>query len=479
MKNISPELANYAQMVERLHETWQPHEGQIQAGRALFQNDIRSIFIQCGRKWGKTEFAVYILWRWAITNPGMGCYFIAPQLKQAKEIVWADPRIKNFGPREWLLPGSDGINNSDMRLKFRNGSFIKVDGSDNFESHRGTRPGILVYEESKDHRREFREVMRPNLSVYNAPEIFIGTPPEDVDESDIKNEYVLTAFEHIAGHGKKTFYKKATTFENPLIPVSWLADEKARLTLRGEEHIWQREYMANFVKGGASKIFPMLTREIMLPHIDLIKKIERDFKKLEWILWADPAAASCFGVLLCAINPYTKHIYVLDEIYEMEQSEMTVQKIGFRIIGKKNNIYSRGDWRQGYDEANPWFNNEMIAHYDESFEPTHKSFTAKEVGIGLLKDILIAGNITVSDRCVNWYWEMDNYRLDKNGKIPKKNDHLIDCTRYILSASGYNFHESEFYDPEKDPHRFRGAKIKDDFPDFFEEEPVYKEWEPT
>ena len=284
-QELSPTLLNYAEVVTALHQEWIPHEGQILAGKALFNDDIRNIFIQCGRKWGKTEFAIYVLWRWAQLNPGRGCYYIAPQLKQAREIVWADPRIKTFGPRSWLLDGSDGINNTEMRLKFKNGSFIKIDGSDNYDSHRGTRPGILVYEEYKDHRPEFRKAMRPNLGVYNAPEIFIGTPPEDVDLNDKDNEYVLTALEHM--NKPNAIYKKAPTWENPHIPGWWLKEEKQRLVLRGEEHEWTREYCGEFCKGGASKIFPMIKRDMIRKHGDIMGELQKDLKKLEWYIIAE------------------------------------------------------------------------------------------------------------------------------------------------------------------------------------------------
>jgi len=474
---FSPSLMNYAEVVKALHQDWTPHDGQIEAGKALFNADIRSIFVQCGRKWGKTELAIYILWRWAQLNPGRGCYYVAPQLKQAREIVWADPRIKTFGPRSWLLDGSDGINNTEMRLKFKNGSFIKIDGSDNYDSHRGTRPGILVYEEYKDHRREFREAMRPNLSVYNAPEIFIGTPPEDVDLNDRTNEYVMTAVEHM--NNPKKMYKKAPTWENQHIPQWWLDEEKIRLTSRGEEHIWLREYGAEFVKGGASKIFPMLKREMIRKHADIMGELQRDLKKLEWYIIADPAAATVFGVLFMAINPYSRHVYFLDEIYEGDQHEMTVQKIGRRIASKRHELCQWADWRKIYDEAATWWMSEMLDHFDEYWEPSQKAQNKKEVGIGLLKDIMLAEKCTFSDRCKDLFWELDNYRKDKWGKIPKKHDHLIDDVRYGLGAAGYHtLNEDEPMDPEKNP-MWRGARIEDDFPELFnEEDRQYKGWEP-
>lgn len=464
-KNYKKETT--AQIIQGLNY-WVPHEEQALCAVKLFYEDIRSIFVQCGRKWGKTELATYILWRWAQNYPESGCYYIAPLLTQAKEIIWADPRLQGFGPREWLLDGDSGINNTEMRLRFKNGSFIKVDGSDNFEKHRGTRPSIVVYEEFKDHRKEFRRVMRPNLSVYNAPEIFIGTPPEDFGDEE-SNEFLLTAKEHQADPRK--FFLKAPSWSNPNIPKAWFEEEKQRLYARGEGDVWEREYAAQYVKGGAHKIFPMLKKEITKPHSELMIEIHRDRRKLEWYCFADPAGATCFAVLLIAINPYTRHLYALGEIYETKQEEMTVSKIGqkARTLRQSLTVDPRIEWRLGYDEAETWFANEMLELYEESWEPTQKAKHDKISGLSLIKDILNLGKLTVSSECPNLFRELDSYRKDENGRIPKKNDHLIDCFRYILDASYYALPEKAEPVPKEKDEMWRGARIEDDFPGLTEE----------
>jgi hypothetical protein len=463
------DVQNYIQIVESLHARWVPHTGQIKVGTALFRDDMRSLFVQCGRKWGKTELAAYILWRWAQTFPGLGCYYITPLLNQGRELVWADPRLIHFGPREWLLDGSEGINNTEMRLKFKNGSFIKVDGSDNYEKHRGTRPGILIYEEFKDHKKQFREIMRPNLSVYNAPEVFIGTPPEDTGDEAI-DEFLLTAEEH-KNNAKKLFHH-APTWENPHISKEWLKEEQERLYGRGEGDVWEREYAANYVKGGAKKIFPMFDRSVIRNHDELMRELHRDLKKLEWYVWADPAGATCFAVLFAAMNPYTKTWYFLDEIYETKQEEMTVQRIGDRLLKIKQELNPRYEWRQGYDEAATWFANEMLDHFGESFEPSTKSKSDKLTGLSLIKDTLLQHKFVMSSRCEKLFWEMDRYCKDDSGKIPKRDDHLIDNLRYILSASHYDLIPKREHRPEMHEN-WRGSTPEMDFPN------MNGEWELT
>lgn len=468
-------LALYKEIVEGLHANWTPHEGQIPILRDLFLEDIKSLFVCCGRKFGKSETSLYILWRWAKSFPNSGCYYIAPLQTQAKEIVWANPRLQNFGPRDWLIEDSSGINNTEMRLRFKNGSFIKVDGSDNYDKHRGTEPHIIIYEEFKDHRKQFKEVMTPNLAVFNAPQIFLGTPPED-DGNEAQNEYLLTQKEHETDPEKRFYH--APSWKNPHISKDWLQKEKNRLYARGEGDIWEREYEARYVKGGARKIFPMLSSKIMRPHAEIMHEISRDKKKLEWYVWADPAGASCFAVLFMALNPYTKVWYALDEIYETNQSEMTGVRIGTRINAMKAELFKDPhiQWRQGYDEAATWFANEMLDHFGESFEPTQKMKTDKITGLALLKDILLADKLVLSDRCQKFFWEMDSYRKDESGKIPKKDDHILDAARYTLFASYYTLHEThELHETQNE--MFRGARIQDDFPEFNEVGERVDEWD--
>lgn len=454
--------ATYRDMIEGLHPNWMPHMGQQTVGAAHFRDLFNSIFVQCGRKWGKTELAMYFLWRIAKTYPGVPCYFIAPLQNQAREIVWADPRVKNFGPREWLLPGSQGINETEMRLKLTNGSFIKVDGSDNYNKYRGPKYKICVYEEFKDHRPEFRKAMQPNASVLNGIDLYIGSPPE------MTCDYTTIADEH--AKDKDKFFYRAPTWQNPVIPKKWLFNEKKRLYLRGEGDVWEREYAARFVKGGASRIFPMLSEKVIHPFAEVVKMILRDRKKLRFYIWNDPAGASCFASLLVAINPYTKKIYCLDEIYERDQAHMTVERIGRRILEKRQEIYDApDDWTMGYDEAATWFSNEWIDNFpdEDGLVPTHKSMNKKEAGLSLIKDILLSDLLIMSDRCKWLFWELDHYMKDKNGRIPKKDDHLIDNLRYILAADGYSLKTEEERIKELDPD-WRGSRIEDDFPHLFE-----------
>lgn len=450
-----------AQIMEDLHKNWTPHSGQIRAGKALFKDDIRNIFIQCGRKFGKSEFCIYSLWRWALLNPGAACYYLAPQQKQAKEIIWASLRLQGFGDKKYIKK----IDNTELRIRFTNGSFIKVDGSDNYESYRGITPDFVVYDEFKDFHPKFHEGMAPNLAVRKAPLVIIGTPP------DTECQYTILADEF--KERDDCFWIRMDSYTNPHIDRNWLDTEKKKLIDRGEEDVWQREYEAKFIRGGASAIFPMLDNDRHLfPHRELIREISRDLRKMDWFCITDPGTTTCFAALFGCINPYNKQIYLLDVIYETDQQQTSVRSIYPRLDSKMAEFYPTGDveedWYKGYDEAAAWFSTEVMQQYGVYFLPTQKHLNKKENGLSLIKDILLHNLVKISDRCEKLMWEMFNYVKDDKGNIPKKNDHLIDCFRYLLAADNYSMIEVMERKKQDNDQMRRAYSLKED----------YNEWAP-
>ena len=448
---IPKDIGDYSTVIQALHRDWKPHTGQVRVGRALFNDNCKEVFVQAGRNWGKTELVGYCLWRWALMNEKSENYYFAPYMKQAREILWASQRLQSFGPREWIT----NINNTEMRITFMNGSFIKLDGSDNVESYRGIKPhGLTVFDEFKDFRPEFYDAFEPNRVAHQSPIVIIGTPP------DRECQFLVIA-KDFKDSKTKRFFKEPSSV-NPHLDKAWLESQQQQLIARGEEDVWQREYEAEFVPGGVSKIFPMFTRTCVLEHSALLKRIHRDRKKLEYIVVADPAASTVFGVLFGALNPYTKEWFILGELYESEQSEMTVGRIGMKVNSRKIELNERAEWRQVYDEASSWFKAEMYDRFGEFWEPTHKAVHKKDYGLSLIKDIMLNNKILISDRCTNLFWELDNYYKDKNGKIPKENDHLIDCLRYMVHSANYDLMAVKEY-KEAEDEDFRGARISDDF----------------
>ncbi len=371
--------------------------------------------------------------------PNSENYYFAPLQKQAKEIVWASQRLQSFGPRDWLVDGSLGINNTEMRLRFKEGSFIKMDGSDNIDSYRGVKPrGLVVYDEYKDFREGFHLAFEPNLDAHDAPLIVVGTPPEE-------DEHHFYALEDEFRDDPEKAVFEFTSYDNPHNDKRILDKRRKELDARGEVDVFEREYLVKKVYGGKNSIFPMIDVKLggahYRPHDQIISSIKRDWHKLDWYYISDAGTTTVSAHLFCAINPHTKKLYLLDCIYEEDQRQTSTSLIGKRIIAKKSEYYQKADWTGVYDEAAAWFYTEMLDQFDEAMTPTHKSINGKEDGISLIKDILLYNMVEISDRCEPLMSEMKNYIRDEKGKIPKGYDHLIDCFRYFLGQINYNMKE--------------------------------------
>lgn len=254
---------------------------------------------------------------------------------------------------------------------------------------------------------------------------------------------------------KRGIYFNFPSWANPHIDKQWLRDERDDLIEKGEWDVWEREYGARRVPGGSNAIFPrfqppdkqkgILHTAHVRPHAELMAEISRDKRRLHWQAIADPGTTSVFAVLFRAINPYTRRVYRLAEIYEKDMKQTSTSLILPRIRELREELCPGWevlgiDWQLIYDEAAAWFAAEIMASFEDepAWAPTKKGTKDKNVGLSLQRDQMIreveerpgAFLTVVSDQCVNFIKETVGYIRDKDGKIPKKNDHLLDCDRY-------------------------------------------------
>lgn len=125
------------------------------------------------RRAGKTMAKVNRLIRTALTctKPEPRAAYIAPLLKQAKDVAWT--YLKRFG---LVIPGAEA-NESELRVDFPNGGRVRLYGADNPDGMRGIYLDDCALDEYADMRPSvLPEIIRPALSDRRGSLTIGGTP---------------------------------------------------------------------------------------------------------------------------------------------------------------------------------------------------------------------------------------------------------------------------------------------------------------
>lgn len=476
--SVSPyadkELQIRAAITRDLRSRWQPHKGQIPCRNALRDPACLYVFLQCGRKFGKTDWELNELVENCLLprNRGEVNYYVAYEEEQAKEIAWLEQRaLRMCDP--FLV---EKVYETEMRIVYKNGRHLLHTGSNNTKAARGKQPSMVAMDEFADFYPQFWENMEPNLSVFNAQAVFAGSPPE----TECQYTEVADMVKELQAHGEG-FFTRQPSWMNDKVPglIRWLEKRKQIYLRRGDEVTWNREYGAFFIPGGKRRIFPNFDRHTCAKSRKwMIENVKKHCNQFNWYVIADPAAASVFCVMFVAVQPDTKDIYVVDGIYERDRRRTASSLINDAIKEKcREWNASLEDWMFFYDDHEVWFQNESERLKEAPpWQPTGKYTRTKDSGISTVKDAIDYHKLWVNVELAEYFNEFESYITDEKGNIPKGRDHYIDCTRYLIIVShweGYKLEEEEI--PEhirNDPWLLQAIKTEEDI----ESEELLDDW---
>jgi hypothetical protein len=196
-------------------------------------NDPHRFKVICaGRRSGKSTYAQLQVLKWSLEKPGL-YYIVSPTYKQSKSIHWRE--LKKIIPKEWILK----TNETELSFTLKNGSTIELKGAENPDALRGVKLKGLVIDEIASIRNWnwlWQEVLRPTLTDYESPTIFISTP------KGYNHFYELF---QLGSRGEDSYKSwRFTSYDNPYIPAVEIDNAKKELT----EDTFYQEYMADFRK---------------------------------------------------------------------------------------------------------------------------------------------------------------------------------------------------------------------------------------
>lgn len=198
--------------------------------------DTHRFRIVCaGRRWGKSVLSQLIVLQWALKARGL-YWIVSPSYRQGKQIHWRG--IKQIIPKEWIAK----TNEVELSITLKNGSIIELKGAESPDALRGVKLRGLVIDEIASIRNWswlWDEVLRPTLTDYEAPALFISTPKG-------YNHFYDLYTQGQQDQDPENFYKswRFTSYDNPYIPKGEIDNAKKELT----EDTFAQEYLADFRK---------------------------------------------------------------------------------------------------------------------------------------------------------------------------------------------------------------------------------------
>jgi PBSX family phage terminase large subunit len=384
---------------------WSPHRNQ----RALADDRHRFKLIRCGRRFGKTTYAVNFLVEEALLSDEGLFYYIGPTYKQAKMIAW-----KMLLEAVRVLPPAlvRKINESELYVELNKGARIYIKGADNPDSLRGVGLNGAVLDEYADIRENvFTEIIQPALLDRKGWCVVMGTPKGFNHFYRLERE-VEGDFEW----GKFHF----TSYDNPFIAK----EDIDRIRATTPEDIFQQEYMAEFrrFEGLVYKEFdPARHLFTEMPERQIIETIGGlDFGM------TNPAC------LLTIKKDFDNCYWVTSEWYERGHTGPEVVEVAkaTRDVQKINAFYP--------DPENPDIIKQM-ADAGLTVREVIKGSGSVAAGVDKVKTLFKNGKLFIHKSCKNLIFELETYHYPPKregynlSEDPvKENDHAVDALRYPL-----------------------------------------------
>ena len=142
------------------------HDAQME----IFRSPKRFKVASCGRRFGKSYLAAWVLIIKALQSTSKDVFYVAPTFQQAKDILWAI--LKDVG-RDVIKSAHENT----ATLTLINDRKIYLKGSDRPDTLRGVGLAYVVMDEYASMKPEVWEmILRPTLADVKGGALFIGTP---------------------------------------------------------------------------------------------------------------------------------------------------------------------------------------------------------------------------------------------------------------------------------------------------------------
>lgn len=371
----------------------------------------------CGRKFGKTELAIWEMFGVAVAKNDRSVVYIAPTNQQARDIAWV--RLKKI-----CEPIATYVNESRLEIKVRTQdggeSGIALRGWEAVETQRGLGIDFYVIDEvaqMRDFFANWQEILRPNLTITKGGALFISTP------KGFNHFYDLYNME-----GSDVDFKSFhfTSYDNPY------ADREELETAKNQSN-FEQEYMADFRKA-EGLVYKEFDRDLHTYDDESLAKLNLGF--------AEVIAGVDFGfthpsAILVIKKGYGGHFYVDDEWYRTGKTNKELIEMA-KVLQSKYNINSFYP-----DPAEPQRIEEM-QRAGLSCREVIKGQDSVTKGIDAVRAAIKENRLKVNKKCVNTIGEFESYSYQDETRVHSQkgqekpedaNNHAMDALSYAIRMS--------------------------------------------
>ena len=371
--------------------------------------------INSGRRSGKSYLVAPRMLQFGVEHPKSVIWYIAPNYKQAKQIMWS--MLREIVPQHAILKK----NEQELTLLLKNGSRIMLKGADDPDSLRGVRIDLCIFDECAFINKwdDVWKVIRPTLVDSKADVWFISTP---------------NGFNHFKEMAERIdpdwSYHHYTSYDNPYIDADELDKAKAEM----DDDSFQQEFLGEFRKM-RGLIYGQFKRET---HMVTIPKLDHNFTYYRALDFGfgHNAALGYF-----AVNSDQTAIYMYDGLY---RNELDTEQLASNIKLKDNNIHITGAWA---DSAQPQTITDL-ALKGVNFQGVTKGPDSVVKGIAnvaqLLKvradtgkpTLMFADHLSwVADEFEQYRWVQNKNEDSATREMPlKREDDAMDMIRYFAMS---------------------------------------------
>ena len=325
---------------------YEPHLNQIKVHESTAKHRV----VVAGRRFGKSAMALNEAIARAMQIRDQIIWIILPLYRQAKEVYWIDPDItKYFMPL--VMSGICKADKQELSLHFlETNSWIRLKGSDNYTSLRGSGIDLLIWDEVADVKADAFSTIEPSLADSpNHRVLYIGTPKG----LNLFHDFALQGDHNgiIPTFEKPIFVKKSwqtwhfTSYDNlaweegtkeRISFVNFINEKRAEAEEKGKLAFFNQEYMASFEES-AGRFFPKWTYKT---HVVTSFEPKLDYERDGSIDWGRAAPMSWLGHVVVPQNYEGikfNRVFTFKEVYgtqksPFEQAEIITEAIDYKTI---------------------------------------------------------------------------------------------------------------------------------------------------